>query len=71
VHAHLPRALPAALSFGAALPAQPPAPVDSARAALLYVSNRPEDHPQADFAAQLRDAAPAPRPAAGAAVRAP
>jgi dienelactone hydrolase len=27
--------------------------VDSARAALLYVSNRPEDHPPADFAAQL------------------
>ena len=28
-------------------------PMDSARAAQLYVSNRPEDHPQADFAAQL------------------
>ncbi|HEY0994762.1 MAG TPA: alpha/beta fold hydrolase [Gemmatimonadaceae bacterium] len=28
-------------------------PMDSARAALLYVSDRPEDHPQADFAAQL------------------
>ena len=27
--------------------------MDSARAALLYVSNRPEDHPPADFAAQL------------------
>jgi dipeptidyl aminopeptidase/acylaminoacyl peptidase len=27
--------------------------MDSARAALLYVSDRPEDHPQADFAAQL------------------
>ena len=29
-------------------------PMDSARAALLYVSDRPEDHPQADFEAQLR-----------------
>ncbi|MHB1224170.1 MAG: alpha/beta hydrolase family protein [Gemmatimonadaceae bacterium] len=28
-------------------------PVDSARAAELYVSNRHEDHPQADFAAQI------------------
>jgi dipeptidyl aminopeptidase/acylaminoacyl peptidase len=28
-------------------------PMDSARAAQLYVSNRPEDHPQADFARQL------------------
>ncbi len=28
-------------------------PMDSARAAALYVSNRPEDHPQANFAAQL------------------
>src|ERR687886_645903 len=27
--------------------------MDSARAALLYVSNRPEDHPQADFQRQL------------------
>ncbi len=27
-------------------------PMDSARAALLYVSNRPEDHPQADFERQ-------------------
>ena len=32
---------------------QPRVPVDSARAAQLYVSNRPEDHPQADFEAQL------------------
>jgi dipeptidyl aminopeptidase/acylaminoacyl peptidase len=32
-------------------------PMDSARAALLYVSNRPEDHPQADFEAQLRNKA--------------
>jgi dipeptidyl aminopeptidase/acylaminoacyl peptidase len=31
--------------------------MDSARAAELYVSNRPEDHPQADFDAQLRDKA--------------
>jgi dipeptidyl aminopeptidase/acylaminoacyl peptidase len=28
-------------------------PMDSARAAMLYVSNRPEDHPQADFPAQI------------------
>ena len=28
-------------------------PMDSARAAQLYVSNRPEDHPPADFAAQI------------------
>lgn len=28
-------------------------PMDSARAAQLYVSNRHEDHPQADFAAQI------------------
>jgi hypothetical protein len=27
--------------------------MDSARAAMLYVSNRHEDHPQADFAAQI------------------
>ncbi|MEJ7810828.1 MAG: prolyl oligopeptidase family serine peptidase [Gemmatimonadaceae bacterium] len=27
--------------------------IDSARAAQLYVSNRPEDHPQADFARQM------------------
>lgn len=32
-------------------------PMDPARAAELYVSNRPEDHPQADFARQLRDKA--------------
>ena len=30
-------------------------PMDSARAALLYISNRPEDHPQADFDRQIRD----------------
>jgi dipeptidyl aminopeptidase/acylaminoacyl peptidase len=28
--------------------------MDSARAARLYVSDKPEDHPQADFAAQIR-----------------
>ena len=28
-------------------------PMDSARAAQLYVSNRPEDHPQANFAQQI------------------
>ena len=32
---------------------QPPVRVDSARAAALYVSNRPEDHPQADFARHI------------------
>ena len=32
-------------------------PMDSARAALLYISNRPEDHPQADFDRQIRDKA--------------
>jgi dipeptidyl aminopeptidase/acylaminoacyl peptidase len=31
---------------------RPVVPMDSARAARLYVSNRPEDHPPADFAAQ-------------------
>lgn len=30
---------------------------DPERAAALYVSNRPEDHPQADFAVQLREKA--------------
>ena len=29
-------------------------PMDSARARQLYVSNRPEDHPQADFARQIQ-----------------
>jgi len=32
---------------------RPPVPMDSARARLLYVSNRHEDHPQANFAAQI------------------
>jgi dipeptidyl aminopeptidase/acylaminoacyl peptidase len=36
----------------AAPPARPAVPMDSARAALLYVSDRPGDHPQADFARQ-------------------
>lgn len=30
-----------------------PVPIDSARAAALYVSNRPEDHPQPDYARQF------------------
>jgi dipeptidyl aminopeptidase/acylaminoacyl peptidase len=33
---------------------RPAIPMDSARAARLYVSDRPEDHPQADFARQIR-----------------
>jgi dipeptidyl aminopeptidase/acylaminoacyl peptidase len=32
---------------------RPPVPMDSARARLLYVSDRHEDHPQANFAAQI------------------
>jgi len=32
-------------------------PMDSARAAELYVSNRPADHPQADFARQIQNKA--------------
>jgi dienelactone hydrolase len=36
---------------GGAASAAPP-PMDPARAAALYVSNRPADHPQADFARQ-------------------
>jgi dipeptidyl aminopeptidase/acylaminoacyl peptidase len=43
---------PAAPSAPGARPARAAAPMDSARAALLYVSNRPEDHPQADFERQ-------------------
>jgi dipeptidyl aminopeptidase/acylaminoacyl peptidase len=40
-------------------PGRPTRPVvmDSARARMLYVSNRPEDHPIADFDAQLRSKA--------------
>ena len=65
--------LAAALAlFGASLPAQatrgqgsgqrsnrarPVVQMDSARVAELYVSNRREDHPQADFAAQMRNKA--------------
>src|ERR1051325_710426 len=33
---------------------RPPVKMDSARAALLYVSNRPEDHSAPDFAQQIR-----------------
>jgi dipeptidyl aminopeptidase/acylaminoacyl peptidase len=58
--------------FGASLPAQATrgqgsgqrsnrprqvVKIDSARVAELYVSNRPEDHPQADFAAQMKSKA--------------
>jgi dipeptidyl aminopeptidase/acylaminoacyl peptidase len=50
-------ALPFACGLGAApLVAQAqraPVPVDSARAAALYVSNRPEDHPVANYAAHI------------------
>lgn len=45
-----------ALATGAAAQpggGRPPVPMDSARARLLYVSNRHEDHPQANFAAQI------------------
>jgi dipeptidyl aminopeptidase/acylaminoacyl peptidase len=38
----------------AAAPARAAAPMDSARAARLYVSDRPEDHPQPDFERQRR-----------------
>lgn len=43
--------------LSAAQPSTGGAPVrmDPVRAAELYVSNRPEDHPQRDFAAQIRD----------------
>jgi dipeptidyl aminopeptidase/acylaminoacyl peptidase len=34
-----------------------PVKMDSARAARLYVSTRPEDHPQSDFARQIQDKA--------------
>ncbi|MBA2571835.1 MAG: hypothetical protein H0V06_02230, partial [Gemmatimonadetes bacterium] len=39
-------AVPAAAQNATARPA---VPMDSARATLLYVSNRPEDHPPADY----------------------
>ena len=32
---------------------QPPVPMDSARARALYVSNRPEDHPRANYARDI------------------
>jgi dipeptidyl aminopeptidase/acylaminoacyl peptidase len=41
----------------AAREARPPVAMDSARAAELYVSDRPEDHPQPDFARQIADKA--------------
>ena len=43
-------------SGGAARPTRPARPVaiDTARARMLYVSNRAEDHPPADFDAQIR-----------------
>ena len=50
-------AAPAAASAQETPPAgrrpQQRVPVDTARSAQLYVSNRPEDHPQADFDAQI------------------
>jgi dipeptidyl aminopeptidase/acylaminoacyl peptidase len=65
--AHATRALPllALLGLTLALPAiplaaqqggpprRPTVAMDSARAAMLYVSNRPEDHPRADFEQQI------------------
>ncbi len=45
--------IPAAPAATQAAPARQVVPMDSARAALLYVSNQPEDHPQADFAQQI------------------
>jgi dipeptidyl aminopeptidase/acylaminoacyl peptidase len=45
--------LPILLEAQAAPPRRPAVPMDSARAAQLYVSNRHEDHPQANFAQQL------------------
>ena len=38
-------------------PQRPPAPFDSGRAADLYVSNRPEDHPPANYEAAIRSKA--------------
>ncbi len=38
-------------------PARRDVPMDSARAAALYVSDRPEDHPQADFERQRAEKA--------------
>jgi dipeptidyl aminopeptidase/acylaminoacyl peptidase len=58
------RSLSASLILGALVAAPAAAqrprqavPMDSARAAELYVSNRPEDHPQADYARQIADKA--------------
>jgi dipeptidyl aminopeptidase/acylaminoacyl peptidase len=50
-------ALSATAASAQRAPARPAAPMDSARAALLYVSNRPADHPPADFARQVREKA--------------
>jgi len=58
------RLAPLALALLAAVPlaaqdarTRRPVPMDSARAALLYVSNRPEDHPQPNFAQQIAEKA--------------
>jgi dipeptidyl aminopeptidase/acylaminoacyl peptidase len=54
-------AFPLLLLVASAASAQAPqaveTPMDTARARELYVSNRPDDHPQRDFAAQVRDKA--------------
>jgi dipeptidyl aminopeptidase/acylaminoacyl peptidase len=47
-------AAPLAAQQPAASRPRPVIPMDSARAAQLYVSNRPADHPQADFARQIQ-----------------
>lgn len=48
----------AAQNAPAPSPTWPPVKMDSARAAALYVSNKPDDHPQQrDFAAGMRDKA--------------
>jgi dipeptidyl aminopeptidase/acylaminoacyl peptidase len=49
-------ALPLAAQQGPGRPRQV-VPMDSARAALLYVSDRPEDHPLANFAQQMANKA--------------
>ncbi len=46
-----------ASAAGAQNPQTSQQPMDSARARALYVSNRPEDHPQRNFDAQIRDKA--------------
>ncbi len=42
-----------AVPLAAQQPTRRPVPMDSARAAALYVSNRHEDHPQANFESQI------------------